>query len=111
MRESGAISSAAAITSARQTGTVRKIAVQMKLLVSADQNTGSPAMFWKLASPAHTGVPTPSHTKNAAVKVSTAGTRMMQTLISSAGSANSHISRSGRRAAEAAAPCLPWLPG
>ena len=55
MRAFGAISSAAAITSARQTGTVRKITVQMKLLVRADQNTGSATMFWKLVSPAHAG--------------------------------------------------------
>src|SRR3954462_5488782 len=96
MRAFGAISSAAAITSARQTGAVRKIAVQMKLLVRADQNTGSANMFWKLARPAQAGLPTPSHMKNAAVNVSTAGTRMMQILISSAGSANSHILRSGR---------------
>ena len=35
--------------------------------------------------------------KNAAVNVSTAGTRMMQTLIRSAGTANSHIVRQAVR--------------
>ena len=66
-------------------------------ILNADQKTGSATMFWKFASPAHTGVPTPSHLKKAAVNVSTAGTRMMQTLMSSAGSANSHIARQAVR--------------
>src|SRR6266853_4089133 len=99
-REAGAISSAAAITTAMQTGTVRNIAVQMKLFVSADQNTGSSNMCWKLANPAHAGMPTPSQITNAAMNVSMAGTRMMKTLISSAGSANSHISPLRRYAEE-----------
>src|ERR1700761_9044124 len=96
MRERGAIINAAAITSARHIGMIRKIAVQMKLLVSADQNTGSSNRLWKLASPAQTGVPTPSQKKNAAASVSRAGIRMMQTLISSAGSANTHMRGSCR---------------
>jgi len=110
-RDRGAINNAAAITSAMQTGTVRKIPVQMKLFVSADQNTGSSNICWKFASPAHTGVPTPSHMTNAAMKVSMAGIRMMKTLISSAGSANSHISPLRRCAEEAGEPCRPSLPG
>src|ERR1700674_4763596 len=95
MRERGAIRSAVAITSAMPTGTVRKIAVQMMLFVSADQNTGSSNMCWKFANPAHAGTPTPSQITNAAANVSMAGIRMMQMLISSAGSANSHTRRSG----------------
>src|ERR1700753_3398930 len=84
------------MTSARHIGMIRKIAVQMKLLVSADQNTGSSHRLWKLASPANTGVATPSQKKNAAASVNRAGIRMMQTLMSSAGSANTHIGCSGR---------------
>src|ERR1700744_5171117 len=96
IREYGATIRPAAITSARHIGMIRKIAVQMKLFDSADQNTGSSTRLWKLASPAHTGVPTPSQKKNAAASVSSAGTRMMQTLMSSAGSANSHMNSSCR---------------
>ena len=86
---------------------IRKIAVQMKLFVNADQNTGSSDRLWKFASPAHTGVPTPSQKKNAAISVRRAGIRMMQTLISSAGNANSHIASLTPCGEEAAVPCLP----
>src|ERR1700761_4795777 len=96
IREYGATISAAAITSAKHIGMIRKIAVQMKLFDSADQNTGSSHRLWKLARPANTGVPTPSQKKNAAASVNRAGIRMMQTLMSSAGSANTHIGCSGR---------------
>ena len=66
-------------------GTVRKMQVQMTLLVSADQNTRSANRFWKFRRPTKLGAEMPSQRKNASAMVSSAGTRMMTKLMASVG--------------------------
>ncbi len=81
----GTISSMVAANSPMAIGTTMKMPVQIRLLPSAVQNTGSAMSRLKFSSPMNEGVPMPSQRKKASAMVSTAGMRMMTALMSSVG--------------------------
>ena len=70
-------------------GIVRKIPVHLMLLSKAEVKTGSAQIALKLSKPTHVGGDAPSQSTKAMQIVRKAGTRMMRTLMRSAGNRKS----------------------